>query len=516
MIRELVALKLILDQESRESDKVSLHQRDYQIGLELKKQPVKFRSDLFYGKERKRRNKILQWLSHVVQEDVEVRDKSKSIDSGVKIVGVAIVFIGLLLGVSAAATVFYYDGTSPINILPAIFLFVVIPLFFLLYFIILAFRDSKLGARFSGGATDKSLLPSPFYGLQKKLIKKMAGGKRQILESEMGTMERLRKAYTPFVKWKLRYWTQLAAIFYLIGALGWLAIKITTTDLAFSWSTTLNISPNTMNTFTSVIAAPWSTWMPGATVDLATIEKTQYYRATQSVIPQGVDASEMGRWWGFLLMAMIFYGLLPRIFTMIICDLRVKRGFTYAVLALSKPHRLPDRLDRVLAPPGRNTTEGQGEDSAQKERFLSPVIPTSSIFLEWGNIEPGNAFYNHIINGNPDNEVRKFRIGHDTLEEDDRVLAEIGKILEEENNRPEIIVLTSAWEPPVADFTLFLEDLLKVTADETNIIVLPVAYDGDMLKTRYHQDVDQYKVVLNRYGEHRLIVEETNQTMINQ
>ena len=515
MIRELVALKLLLDQDSTDGNRSRLEQRDYEIGLKIKEQPAKPWRKWFTGKEGRKRNKILLWLSHVMDDDgsSEIREKSKTIENGVKWLGVGIVLIGLVLGVSAAAAVFHYDGTTPINILPAIFLFVVLPLAFLIYFIILALRDSKLGEGYFGKSSTKlNRTASPGF-IQNKLMNKLSGGRRLQAESEAGNMEKLRIAYTPFVKWKLRYWTQLSAIFYMLGALGWLTLKIATTDLAFSWSTTLNISPNTMNAFTSVIAAPWSAWVPAASIDLETIELTQYYRAGQSALPQGAEASDMGRWWGFLLMAMVCYGLFPRIITLMICDYRTRKGFSHALTTLAGG--LPRRLDRVMAPPGR-MAEGQTGDSGQaKELASGPVSQPSSIVLEWGNIKPADTFYDHILNGSPDTGSRLFRVGHDTLEADEKVLAGIKEILDKEAEAPDVIIITSSWEPPIADFTLFLKDLLRVTPEDANIIVLPVSYDDDMLRSRYRQDAVQWKSRLNSLGEPRLHVEETNQTLTN-
>jgi cytochrome bd-type quinol oxidase subunit 2 len=65
------------------------------------------------------------WLQRVsVEED---RDKARDAARALRLVTIVLVVLGCVSGSGAAAAAFYYDGQHPINILPVLAVFVVLP-----------------------------------------------------------------------------------------------------------------------------------------------------------------------------------------------------------------------------------------------------------------------------------------------------------------------------------------------------------------------------------------------------
>ena len=59
----------------------------------------------------------------------------------------------------------------------------------------------------------------------------------------------------------------------MLSAIAWFVFRLSTTDMAFVWSTTLDIEPQTMAVITNSLALPWAHLAPQATIDLDTIGK---------------------------------------------------------------------------------------------------------------------------------------------------------------------------------------------------------------------------------------------------
>ncbi len=77
--------------------------------------------------------------------------------------------------------------------------------------------------------------------------------------------------------------SQFVALFFSIGLGLALLVVVATKDIAFAWSTTLQITPESFHTFLEMLATPWKTWFPSAVPSLELIEKSQYFRLGDSL-----------------------------------------------------------------------------------------------------------------------------------------------------------------------------------------------------------------------------------------
>ena len=215
-----------------------------------------------------------------------------------------LVFISfLLIGVGVALAVLQFTGDHPINVLVVLGVFVVLQLINLLV-TLAAFAWS----RFSPGF----LRQFPLVAVVQRLIARVVGP-----EHASRFLAR-RSIYGGVERWIWFRTMQLGAFAFNIGAIVTFVGAVSFTDLAFAWSTTLQVEAQGLQRFCAALALPWRAWWPEAVPSLELIEATQYFRLDAAYVdaPPGMrarDAAAAGGWWPFLLMCLLVYGLLPRL-----------------------------------------------------------------------------------------------------------------------------------------------------------------------------------------------------------
>ena len=89
-------------------------------------------------------------------------------------------------------------------------------------------------------------------------------------------------------------------------------ILVAVTDLAFGWSSTLTLDADAVHRAFAFLALPWASWLPGAVPDADLVAASRYFRL-ETVQIGGEEAAALGTWWPFVLMTILFWGLLPRL-----------------------------------------------------------------------------------------------------------------------------------------------------------------------------------------------------------
>jgi hypothetical protein len=125
-------------------------------------------------------------------------------------------------------------------------------------------------------------------------------------------------------------WLLQAGVFFGLGALAATLVFVVFTDLAFGWSTTLDIAPERVHHLVAAIAWPWARHWPEASPSLELVEATRHFRVAAEAVG---GAGNMGRpaplvygaWWPFLVMAIACYAVLPRLATLPILALWLGR-----------------------------------------------------------------------------------------------------------------------------------------------------------------------------------------------
>lgn len=177
-----------------------------------------------------------------------------------------------------------YDGTQPVNVAHFIAVMVVVQIALLV--------SLGISAVLPGG---------PHRALRRFLSKKSQ------------TARAASRALGRAESWAALGLAQLFGLAFNAGVLGASLATVTFTDLAFSWSTTLELSVDQVHALTSALAAPWSAFWPAAVPSRELVETTQYYRLLQTGFVRPGAPVAYGAWWPFLVAAVLAYGFLPRL-----------------------------------------------------------------------------------------------------------------------------------------------------------------------------------------------------------
>lgn len=258
----------------------------------------------------------------------------ESFESGWRLLLVAALIAGLLVGFSVAAGALRYPGREPVNIW--VFLGLVlapqylIPALALLACVILKRRPGGL------------LLNRLMGGLAARL-QHLPGEQRQRLRVAMARIAEKRELFGSLALWPSLICTQVFAVAFNIGVLGSLATDVTTRELRFGWQTTLELPEGRFEKIVRGFSAPWS-WAPAARPADEQIAATRYAPGQDhSTLP----GNAMRAWWPFLAYAVTFYGLLVRCAVLAWAVLGLRR-----VLAkLDLQHAAANALWRRLQPP---------------------------------------------------------------------------------------------------------------------------------------------------------------------
>jgi hypothetical protein len=384
------------------------------------------------------------------------------------------IVLGVLAGASLAATVLRYDGSQPVNAVTVFSVLVGVQAF-LMFLTLLLIPKSVPGLRAVQGVIGQ-LNPATMVAAiyQRLRTARLPDSLAMIFSWHVG-----RAAAARFSKWQLLHLSQTAAIAFNIGALATALALVTFTDLAFGWSTTLQLSSSELAHWVRIISAPWATFLPSAVPDGPLIEGSRFFRLEQSTTTFGIPQSYTG-WWQFLLASLAVYGLLPRIALWIVTGARL-RAATRALL-LDDP-RVVALLDR-MASPVIATTATDSEDPGR----LRAAVPkagrhgapgASSAALVWAEATDAAGAQERakrVLDITLDHAALAAG-GNTTPDEDRAVIDRIGAL-----SPGRIVVFVRAWEPPLLELTETLSALRERLGTGTSIIVNPVPVPGGSLE----------------------------------
>ncbi|MBW1636879.1 MAG: DUF2868 domain-containing protein, partial [Deltaproteobacteria bacterium] len=184
---------------------------------------------------------------------------------GLSVLKVVCVIIGIFLGVGAGLSFFTYSGSTPVNVFHFLIIFV-----FSQIGLTLLLASSLIFRRLTG-----SVSVPPFYSLFfGKLLKKvitmigsqwnrtLSAEKRDSINQAMGLARSHGRRYGSLFYWPLFTLSQLLAFFFNGGLLAATLFKISTSDLAFGWQSTLQFGAASLHRLIEIIALPWSWFIP--------------------------------------------------------------------------------------------------------------------------------------------------------------------------------------------------------------------------------------------------------------
>ncbi len=310
----IIDLEYFFHQDADE-DRATLQQRDrniYLAGREQLKNPD----------EPSSQELIRLWLSkrrHGEFPDPEQKSPGTIFGDASLLFRNLATFKGIFVGLLGGFSFFTYTGTTPVNVFHFLLLFIVSQLAFVAFLLAAWLLHSLLpGLKLPSfyGALFRGMLGRLVAFLHKQWLRKMAGNQRAGVHHAFGMLKARSSVYGSLFYWPLFVLFQLFAIGFNLGLLAATLIKISTSDLAFGWQSTLQFSAEAIHRAIMLIALPWSWFVPGGGYPtLAEIE------GSRIILKEGIyhlTTENLIAWWPFLVFCLLFYGLFLRLALLLI------------------------------------------------------------------------------------------------------------------------------------------------------------------------------------------------------
>ncbi len=335
-------------------------------------------------------------------------------------------FLGLFAGTGLLA----YSGGEPVNVLYFLFFAFVLPLLSMLL---------SLAAMARADRTDAFAVHlSPAYWLP-KLFSPLLGRAEETVP------------FSPLLaNWLVIRRSQILALLFSVGLLLALLAMVTGKDLAFSWSSTLDVSSQTLHAIFAAIALPWRAWLPQAVPSPELIELSRHFRLGGGLEPEMVrNAARLGEWWKFLAMTTLVYAVGLRALFAAAASRGYRRALRRALLGIDGVRELLRQMREpyvsTRSPREEAGFDGFAEAEAPPEGTAAGTWPFA---VGWALTEGEVALQNERRG------VAAVTVleagGMHSLDEDAAVAGRIDG---------DVLLYVKAWEPPTMDFVDFLTAL---------------------------------------------------------
>jgi hypothetical protein len=217
-----------------------LHQRDRSIFLGLQKQAV--------DKPTRQETLLLSWLKEnrkLLPEETRASLPGPLIDEALRLMMVLVPLFGIIAGLLGGLAFFSYSGTTPVNVFHFLFLFIFTQLFLVLLLLLRSFLKrfglikQSFPLTFRLYTTLTARLVSRF---QHRLRTAVPGSSRATYQQVLGLAKTVHQKYGLLLYWPFFSISQRTLVGFNAGLLGATLFRLTTSDLAFGWQSTIQFS----------------------------------------------------------------------------------------------------------------------------------------------------------------------------------------------------------------------------------------------------------------------------------
>ena len=378
------------------------------------------------------------------------------------LVGWALLLFGVVAGAGCGTALLAYDGRSPINVLAWLLYVAGVP-FALAVVLGIGLLIPQRWLSRAGPA--QALLGSLLHPLLRRLP--------ESVRWSYGVLGRGSRN-SSLERWLLVGLTQVFTLGFLLAALATLVVKVMVTDLTFSWSTTLELSDPQVTQLVRIVAQPWVDIFPGAVPDAEAVAQSNFQRYINRFRDHPnrapVDLRVGAMWWKLCAVAVVVYGVIPRILLLLLAIWRWRVALARWP-ALNRPdvRALLDRFEDsggIFAPRlsqdlPSSPSEPANPTPQQPEEEEEPTGP--QLTVAWGAAATDRNAAAAALNPVP---TEVLSAGADlNLEAEEVVLSTAAE------NRRAVQILMPLSEPPIEDVLSFLREL-KVVAPAVDIVPL--------------------------------------------
>ncbi len=222
---------------------------------------------------------------------------------------------GLILGLLTVYSFLAYHGDHPVNVTVFITVFILLQALVSCAALgVMARQATATAGRRPRPPLIHALMSGLFFKKLGRLYDRaceLPGGQTLKQIHETGRlMKTIHKNHGRLMVWPFFILSSLFALGFSCGALGGTLFRVTVTDLAFGWQSTLLTSGSQVQALVHWLALPWSWAFPSALPGLAQIE------GSRIILKEGIahlSSAHLAAWWSFLAMGLLTYGVLLRL-----------------------------------------------------------------------------------------------------------------------------------------------------------------------------------------------------------
>jgi len=401
---------------------------------------------------------------------------------------------GSLFGIVAGLSFFSYSGTTPVNVFQFLIVFIFSQII-LTFFLGSSFALRRLIGNLSF-PTFYSLLFSRlfiklFQTACRKWNKDLSAAKKNSLNYAMGLIKPHRRIYGSLFYWPLFTLSQILALFFNMGLLSATLFKVSTSDLAFGWQSTLQISTAALHKLVHFMAFPWSWFIP----DAIAFPSPEEIEGSRIILKDGIyhlATQDLVSWWPFLIFCILFYGFFLRGGSYLVGRWMEKKSLDKIKFDSASCRRLIQRMLTPLvstqAQPElkRNESKPIGEIKQFEPAAGGHLLPQFILIPDdIYNTLPLENFKNLLRHhGFATKKLLKFMSDYDS---DQKIKLYLQQQVWEDNTG--LFILMEGWMVPLVDFLTYLKELRSVVTVETLITVAligrPAAHFTTVSKGNY-------------------------------
>ena len=256
--------------------------------------------------------------------------------------------------------------------------------------------------------------------------------------------------------------SQIIALFFSLGLLIALLAMVVTKDIAFAWSTTLQVSPEVFYGFLNTLAFAWRDSVPSAVPSIELIAQSQYFRLGDKLSEEMIaNASQLGEWWKFLLMATLFYALFLRFMMLLFSKFALTRAVRKSLVTLTGASKLLREMNEPIISTHALHNEEIFIPTKESYRQIIHRLDASYDVVQGWAIAKGKL----VVLGDSMSVIapKFFEVGGaNSFDEDNEIISK---------SNGEVLFFVKGWEPPTMDFVDYLT-ALSVKVDK--VVVVPV------------------------------------------
>jgi len=357
--------------------------------------------------------------------------------------------LAFVLGVILSTVLLTYSGNAPVNIIYFLSFAVFLPaIATLLSFF--AMRDDTVLTRIS------------FFYLLQKIIEKL------FHKESLDQVKIDKKVEERFLLLQL----QLAGLLFSVGIFTGLLFLVSTRDIAFAWSTTLNITPQEMASFVSAFSALFHPFCPSTEISLDLIQKSHYFRLGSQIDPAMLhNAASLGFWWKFLACAILFYNIGLRLIAFIISYYRYKKSLTSTLLEKESIKKLLYDFNQPII---QTHAQEHEEKQEQKPKTKQPTTQKSTKTFQrafgWSLSKEKMLVLSELFNIQ---YKEAYEVGGAlSLDEEEQLIA---------SSRGDIVLFIPTWEIPTMEFIDFLDEIESLC---DTLTLYPVGLEADNYRAK--------------------------------